>query len=1621
MPAKKELREQVITKVIDEIQQKLPGKSSKEIKAFVHYYYAFVAEDDLREQSITNLYGAVLSHWHFLQLRKPGEVKIRVFNPQYEQHGWQSKHTIIELVCNEMPFLVDSVRMALVEKGYTIHLLINPQVVDVVRNAEGQMTAISSTGNEGLAEAIIHIEIDQQCNPEALQHIESLLLNAVHDVELVVNDWQAMTHKAAGFIDVIKKANLTDTSAEDRQEVIDFLSWLVNDHFTFLGCCEYKLTTKHHEAILEPQPQTGLGLLRNGGDNEQSPWIKDIPLTIESKAIVNDLLVIRRLIESSTVHRPTAPYSIGIKIVDEHGKTTGKIRFVGLFTSTAYNSNIQTVPVLRLKVQHIIARSGLSLTEHAGKELLNILATYPRDELFQAKEDELYNNVIGIMHIQERPKVRLFVRKDIANRFFSCLVYAPREIFTSGLRQRMGEVLRVALNGTSVSFQTRVSESMLARIHFIILLPPGAPEVKYDQHELEKKLADAGRTWKDELKDALLEQLGEGQGAALYTKYRRTFPAGYRETFSARSAVFDIEHMEKLDEQNSLDISFYRSLEQPDDILNLKLYNAGNSLPLSDILPMLENMGLKVINENSYPIAANGDKPIWISDFIMRHQQGGSIDVESIRDVFQDAFAQVWSGKVENDGFNRLVLAAQLTWRETNILRAYAKFFRQIGVTFSQSYIEQALANHPKIAHQLVDLFFTYFNPDFKGVITSQATAQIALISEALEGVSSLDEDRILRRYLDVINATMRTNFFQKDEAGEHKSYLSLKIKSSLVPEMPLPHPLYEIFVYSPRIEGVHLRSAKVARGGLRWSDRFEDFRTEVLGLMKAQQVKNSIIVPAGAKGGFVCKRLPTDGNRDELMKEVVRCYSTFICGLLDITDNLQGEKVIPPIDVVRRDDDDTYLVVAADKGTATFSDIANGIAQQYNFWLGDAFASGGSEGYDHKKIGITARGAWVSVKRHFRELNVDIQEHDFTVVGIGDMSGDVFGNGMLLSRHIKLVAAFNHQHIFIDPVPDPETSFQERERLFNLPRSSWEDYDKNLISAGGGIFNRSVKTIKLTKEIKKLLKINKDVVFPNELIKAILTASVDLLWNGGIGTYVKASTERDADVGDRSNDSLRVNGRDLHCRVVGEGGNLGFTQLGRVEYSLNGGICFTDFVDNSGGVDCSDHEVNLKILLDGIVDAGDMTVKQRNKLLVDMTDAVAKQVLQNNYNQTQAISFAESRAKRTIDEHIRFINTMERWGKLNRPLEFLPNDDGLALRKANGQGLTRPELSILVAYSKMYLKEQLLNSKVPEDKYLEEKLQTMFLDDVGVQYAEYLKKHKLRRELIATRLANAICNEMGPTFITRLYDETGASAPEIARCFVVAREVFVLRETLDAIEELDHVVPANIQKQMMTDVVRLVRRATRWFLRNRRLDLDIAEAVAHFAPQVETLENAMASVVTGIEKNQLQKGHQHYVAAGVPEALAMRVASAGPMISSLDIVEAADIGQLPLLEVAKAYFMIGERLKLDWFRDEIDRHLVANTWDALARAACKDDLDRQQRTITMAVLSYPLCYAEGPHNSDACTEAWIDDHKVLIERWQMMVSDLRTTKVKEFTMFTVALRELLDLAQASIRKVAKK
>lgn len=1614
-------REAIIQKVDAHVQKHFEGEQAEALIRFINQYYRMVSEEDLREQKISDLYGAALSHLRFASQRAAGEIKVRVFNPEFEQNGWQSNHTIIEIATDDMPFIVDSLRMALNRRDITIYIIIYPGAIYFCRDEHGKMIEVlegQSTSEKGRCsrEALIHIEIARQDDQETLEAIEKDIVNVLTDVSTMVNDWQPMVKKVNEQLAILEKEKIP-VAKDELQESIDFIKWLANNHFTILGVADYKLVENGNGSKFVLIPNSGLGLLRQDGRRAEPNWLSDMYQSAREELLSPDsVLNIQQLTEPSTVHRPSPPYSIGIKHFDAKGEVVGETRIIGLYTSEAYHGSPLHIPFLRRKIQKIIEKSGLEHDGHSQKDLINILETYPRDELFQASVDELYNVCMGILHIQERRRIRLFIRKDRYGRYFSGVLFVPRDILNPELRDKLAEILCANLNGEVSIFTTRLTESVLARIYFVINIKPG-DTVRYDVPKIEAEMTEVSRTWKDKLRASLIEHYGEARGTALFGIYDNAFQAGYQEVFSVRTAVLDIDHMEKLSESSPLGMSFYRPLEDTEGTLNFKLFSLGKTASLSDVLPMLENMGLRVIAERAHEIHLKDNRSIWISEFRTFHKNAAEVDVEAVREIFQDAFGQIWRGEIENDGFNRLVLDAELNAREVTVLRAYAKYFRQIGFTFSQNYVEETLSNHPKIARELVSLFKARFNPQDNDQSDQLTKLHEQTILEALDQVSSLDDDRILRRYLSVILATIRTNFYQKTEDGKFKHYLSFKFNSSLIPEIPLPHPMYEIFVYAPWVEGVHLRTSKVARGGIRWSDRREDFRTEVLGLMKAQQVKNAIIVPSGAKGGFVVKNLPKDSDRELVMQEVIHCYKTFICGLLDITDNLDGDKVIPCKDVVRHDSDDYYLVVAADKGTASFSDIANGLAQEYNFWLGDAFASGGSEGYDHKKMGITARGAWESVKRHFRELSINMQESDFTVIGIGDMSGDVFGNGMLQSNHIKLVAAFNHMHIFLDPNPDAETSFKERTRLFNLPRSSWDDYDRKVISEGGGVFSRQAKSIKISPQVQQALGIQDAQLVPNDLIKAILKAPVDLLWNGGIGTYVKSLSESNADVGDRTNDSVRVNGRDLKARVVAEGGNLGFTQLGRVEYALHGGISYTDFIDNSGGVDCSDHEVNIKILLDVLVDQGDMTEKQRNQLLFDMTDEVAALVLKNNYLQTQAISLAASRSARTVDEYSRLMSALERIGELNRALEFLPTDEMLQERKSNGLGLTRPEISVVFAYSKNHLKREMLDPVVVDDPYLQQQLKTAFPKLLDQKYGNELVHHRLRREIIATQLANVMTNQMGATFVLRLFDETGASPAIVARCFVVASEVFQMSNFLEELSSLDNKVDVNVQMQMFTEMIRLVRRATRWFIRNRRLELDIGKAVEEFAPSVQALQQTLPSMLSGVEKDRYLKMLDSYQAFGIPADLASRASGTEAMISALDIIEASKIHGIPLEEVGQVYFKVGDKLKLDWFRDEIDKHVVANTWDALARAACKDDLDRQQRSLTEGVLQFPT--QETTINGRI--DAWLEDHDVLVERWRYILADIRSTKHREFTMFTVALRELLDLASSTRRRAQEK
>jgi len=1617
-----EHHQKIINALLKEVDKKITTGQAGIIRQFIEYYYSTVADYDLEGRHTIDLYGAALSHWNLFTNRQPNECKVRIFTPQYEQFGWQSSHTIIQIVQRDMPFLVDSIRIELAKHGITLHLLINPGRIAAKRDKEGNLVEImplgESTGKEGYtSESLIYFEIDQQVDEQRIKRLEESLLRLLSEVEIVSTDWKAMlqkAHEAIGHID--EAAAFIDE--DELTESKDFINWIADDNFTFLGFCEFELHNKNGAGVLKAIRDTGLGLLRATQTHHIEHQLDaSLSQVRELEGAKNRVLVIQQLTVHSNIHRPSLPYCIGVKRFDSAGNVIGEWRFVGLYTSIAYHSTPSSIPFLRRKAAKVLAESKLPYKGHSWKTLVNILETLPRDELFQMEDEQLFDMVMGIFYMQERSCIRLFLRKDAYNRFYSCLVYIPKEQYNSPLRLKLAAILCRTLHGQLDSFDTYFSESILARIHYVIKTDPESSAINVDERELEQQLILASRHWRDDFKDALFEHFGEAKANHLFREYGSAFPTSYREMFSARLAIYDIEHMESLNDSNKLEMSLYNSLEDTENNIHFKLFCLNKPLPLSDVLPTLENMGLRILSENSHQIMQTNGRVIWISDFKLVHKNDYPIVVEEVRHQFQDAFARIWYNEAENDGFNQLVLSAALTWREVSILRGYAKYLRQVGFTLSQTYIESTLTKYVDITKALINLFHLRFDPKLAFSATADSLKlgkpiieqheQILLL---LDSVDSLDEDKILRRYVDLIMATVRTNYYQRDEHNKHKSYISYKLRSADIPEIPLPLPLFEVFVYSPRVEAVHLRTTRVARGGIRWSDRKEDFRTEVLGLMKAQQVKNSVIVPSGAKGGFFPKCLPINGSREETMQEVISSYSMFIRGLLDLTDNREGDMIVAPKEVVCHDEEDVYLVVAADKGTATFSDIANSIAIEYGFWLGDAFASGGSMGYDHKKIGITAKGAWESVKRHFRDLHIDINKTDFTVVGIGDMSGDVFGNAMILSQHIKLVAAFNHQHIFIDPNPDPRRSFQERERLFNLPRSSWTDYDVNCISEGGGVFNRSAKTIKLKPVVCELLDLDRDEVTVNELIQAILKARVDMIWNGGIGTYIKSSTERSIDVGDRANDLLRVNGSEVRAKVIGEGGNLGVTQLGRVEYCLNGGLCNTDFIDNVGGVDCSDHEVNIKILLDAIVKNGDLTDKQRNSLLADMTEDVADLVIRDCYSQTEALSLIVARAPETLDEYRRYITTLENAEQFDRALNYIPDDKALGERKANGLGLMCPELSVLLAYSKIYLKEDMLETDVPEDEYLAKEQLSAFPERLAQQFPTQMAQHRLRREIIATQLSNMITNKMGPTFVRRLYDETGASTRDVVRCFIMAKDTFAMGTIWSAIEKLDDKVDPELQMRMMTDIVRLLRRGTRWFLRSHRSNQDIATVITNFSPKIAELHANIRSYLVGEGLEKAEGLAAEYQQHGVPEELAWNIAIAPPMVSALDVIEAATMNNYPLSEVAQTYFALGSLMQLDWFRMEIGKHPVRNNWDSLARAACKDELDKQQRNLTDAIFRYRT----KENTIDESINFWMQDYRHLVDRWYYVIADLKATTMRDFSVFAVALRELSDLAQAS-------
>ncbi|MBA2359266.1 MAG: NAD-glutamate dehydrogenase [Actinobacteria bacterium] len=1596
-------KERLLEEALARVRERVPERERPGVERFVREYYARVAAEDLLDRGALDLYGAALGHWNLAQQRDLGQTKVHVYNARSEEHGWQSSHTVVDVITDDMPFLVDSVSMELTRRGSAIHLHVHP-VVRVSRDTSGHLLELPPAGSDaGTNEAFLHVEVDRQTEPHLLEELTADLLRVLGDVRKAVTDWPAMRERIREIVQALDERPPPLEPAEVA-EAKALLQWIEDDHFTFLGYREYELVREEGEDVLRAVVGSGLGILREKGDRPVSHSFAQLPPEVRRLARAKNVLNLTKANTRATVHRPSYLDYVGVKRFDDAGNVVAERRFLGLYTSTAYSASPREIPLLRRKVSIVLDRAGFSLGSHDHKALVDILENYPRDELFQIPVDELYDIALGILHLGERQRVRLFVRRDTYGRFLSCLVFVPRDRYNTDARRRIQQILQDAFGGVSVDHAARLSESVLARVHFVIATEPGAV-LEYDVAEIEARLAEATRSWTEELADALVEELGEEQGLALHRRFGDAFPGAYRDDFAAGPAVADIRRIEKLHPLGDLSLSLWRPPEAPAGHLRFKLIRSVEPILLSDVLPLLENMGVLVIDERPYEVCPGDGPPVWIYDFGLASAER-ELDADQVREIFQDAFARVWRGEAENDGFNRLVLRAGLTAAEITILRATSKYLRQAGSTFSQDYMEESLEANPEIARLLVELFYARLDPE-RAERSEEADRIASAVDEALDAVESLDVDRILRGFLCVVRAVVRTNHFQRGEEGRPKAYLSFKLDPAALPDLPEPRPMCEIFVYSPRVEGVHLRGGKVARGGIRWSDRREDFRTEVLGLMKAQTVKNAVIVPVGAKGGFVVKQPPAD--REALAAEVVACYRILIRGLLDLTDNLVGSEVVPPPEVVRHDDDDPYLVVAADKGTATFSDVANELAKEYGFWLGDAFASGGSAGYDHKRMAITARGAWESVRRHFGEIEVDIESTDFTVVGIGDMSGDVFGNGMLLSRRIKLVGAVDHRHVFLDPDPDPEASFAERERLFALPRSSWADYDPALISPGGGVFPRSAKSIALSPEVRVALQVDAHAMTPNEVVSALLRAPVDLLWNGGIGTFVKASDESHADVGDRANDPVRVDARDLRCRVVGEGGNLGLTQRGRIEYALAGGRIFMDAIDNSAGVDCSDHEVNIKILLDAVVDEGDLTEKQRNVLLAEMEDEVAALVLRDNYAQAQAITTSVAQSAAMVDVHARYIRTLEQAGVLDRDLEFLPDEEALADRKAAGIGLTAPELAILLAYTKIFLYDELLVSDLPEDPYLMRQLERYVPGPLRREFAYELQEHRLRREIVASRVANGLVNRAGTTFAFRLGDETGAPVAEIARAFATARDIFSLSALWAEIEALDGHVPARAQLAMRLKARILLERSTRWLLRNRRRPLDVGATVEHFGAGAAVLAGAVPGLLADSERVPVERSAEELVAVGVPAPLASRVAHLEVLYPTLDIVGLAAASSGEVGPIAALYFELGNRLELHWLRDRIAALPRDTRWEALSRAALRDDLYAEQATLTGEILRSGG--EELP--TEERLETWWEANALALARSVQVIADVKSSGTFDLATLSVAVREIRNLIEA--------
>jgi glutamate dehydrogenase len=1670
-----------------------------DVPVYLRAYYRHVADDDLAAAGPRRI-AAVAREQAELAAKRPQGRAIVTVRPGGDA-VLDPASDVIDIVTDDMPFLVDSITMELARHGLSARLVVHPQlrirrdITGAMREVAGLVNGVEPTQDE-LAESWTHIEI-AKLSPAEAKGLADDLQRVLGDVRVAVEDGNRMRAKALylaeGLLDEPAGAGHGgDTAWEDEpdQEVGALLRWLADGRFTFLGYREYDLAPGPADTLVRAVPGTGLGILRH--DAPEPGSFAALPPESGAQALDPQRLIVTKANSRSTVHRPSYLDYVAIKRIDDSGRVVGEHRFLGLYTHVAFTESITSIPVVRRKLADVLAASGLAADSHDGNYVAEVLEFYPREELFMASVPELTEVAEGVLRLRERRQTRLFLRRDTYGRYISCLVYLPRDRYTTQVRLRAQEILQRGLNGSQVDYSVLVGESPVARLHVVVRADRGQPLPDMDTAALERAVAAAARSWDDDLADEAPRTCGEQAGRALLAMVGDAIPETYKTDVPASAACSDLAKILEL-RQSGENVAF--ELWESQDyvggvpiedseaavpaapaetgtetgtetgakrVWRLTIYRTGSPITLTDVLPRLQHMGVDVVDEHPYEFPAA--EPFWIYDFGLRRSSADSradalVSIDPVREQVEGALGALWHGVVEDDGFNALVLDAHLTWRQVAVLRAYAKYLRQAGTAFSQDYIEHVLRSNPTVTRLLVRLFESRFDPARQGGGLERSEAIAEEIRGELDEVASLDEDRILRTYWGLISATLRTNYFagafglggsrggspQDSTAaafglgGSRKGspqdstaaafglgdsrggspqdstagvpYLVVKLDAALVPDLPAPRPKFELFVYSPRFEGVHLRFADVARGGLRWSDRREDFRTEVLGLAKAQEVKNSVIVPSGAKGGFVCKQLPDPADREAYQGEVLACYRMFISAMLDVTDNLEAGQVVPPVSVVRHDGDDPYLVVAADKGTATFSDTANEIATSRGFWLGDAFASGGSEGYDHKKMGITARGAWESVRFHFQTLGADVDTDDFTVVGVGDMSGDVFGNGMLLSRHIRLLAAFDHRHVFIDPGPDPAASFAERQRLFGLPRSSWADYDQTLIAAGGGIWPRSAKSVPVSPQAKAALGLDEGVMAlsPDQLISAILAAPVDLLWNGGIGTYVKSAAQSNAEVGDRSNDAVRVDAADLRCKVVGEGGNLGLTQEARIEYALAGGLVNTDFIDNSAGVDTSDHEVNIKILLDRVVRDGELTQAARNALLHQMTDEVGALVLQHNYQQNRALAASRAQDVPMLHVHARYIRKLERDRRIRRRLEVLPGAREIAERRSAGTGLTIPEFSVLLAHTKIAATQEVLASGLPDDPYLRRVLTEYFPSPLRERYAARMTDHRLHREIITTAVVNDMVDRSGTTFTFRLNEETGASVPEITAAWLVAREVFDLAGFWAELEALDGKVETSVQIAGLLEGRKLTERAARWLLHARRPPFDIQETIDFFADGVLAVGRGLPELLAGRDLAGYGDRREMFAARGVPDALANRLAAMVPAYSAFDIVDIIRGTGQSAQETAAVYFAMADRLQIARLRDMITALPRDDRWTTMARGAIRDDLYAAHAALARDVLT-----VTEPGSPAERLTAWEQRNDSAVRRAGQTLTEIWESNAFNVATLSVAVRAIRTLAATS-------